>query len=221
LRFFPDYVDAEYIFLDLFGEPIRYWEKLDAVLITKLLMNSPYGVVAYQDGCLLLKEDHSKEKNPHVLKDFFRRCSSRHFSSKIDRTEPDPQALSGWAWKADRRDVPDLLIFGRYQNLPEGQYRAIFKLKTTWNSVDEPIAELSITAQKGKKRVVIYKKEIRGKDFYFNNHYQDFLSDFNTQGLKDVEFSVRYLGEGNIWFSHIDLWAPRIPVAQIYHFMKS
>jgi hypothetical protein len=175
----------------------------------------------YHDGYTLLKNGFSKKKNIRVLRELMSKHSATDFDSDIGRTRPDPAAVNHIARVANAKwDREGILAASPIWNLPGGKYRAIFRLKTSFNNLDKPIGEILISTTQNGTSEVICSKPLHGKDFDFNSHYQDFLMDFETKGLKKVKLEIRFLGEGDLWFGGLDLKISQLTPDQIYAFLQ-
>jgi uncharacterized membrane protein len=225
LRVFANTQGAELVFIDFFCEnPNKFFNFGHLFFrqsVARLLLNSSYGVMKYHDGYTLLKKGFSKGKNMRVLRELMTKHSATDFDSDIGRTRPDPAARNHIARVADAKwDREGILVSSPKWNLPEGNYRAIFKLKTSHNDIDKPIAEILITTMNDGNTEVVSSKTLKGKDFYFESHYQDFLMGFDARGLKEIQMKIRFLGEGDLWFGGLDLKIPQLSSNQINNFLK-
>lgn len=221
LRHFPYYKDAEYILLDLSTTPIKTVFKLKPAVIAEFVMMHDYGVVAYQDGWLIMKKGFSKKKNSEILYELFGKMGSLYFLSRTGDLVPDTGANTHVGLFAQEGKAhAGFMIFGRYWNLPRGQYRAIMKFKTSDHQLSEKIGIISVTGVSlNQSWQVIYQKEVRGTDFYFDDCYQDFVFDVDAEKFQEIEFRVFYKGRGDITFGGLDLRAPQISVEKIYFYL--
>jgi hypothetical protein len=224
LRIFPNTEGVQYIFIDLFCEIpnvfVNFGHLFYRQSLIKLLIESPYGVVKYQDGYLLLKRGFSQEKNSRILQELVKSSMAIDFLSSVGGIRPDPEALGHLARVADAKwDREGVLVSGMWQ-LPEGSYRGILKLKTSHNNLCMPIGELLLTRVEKEKREVVFTKTLHARDFDFNSHYQDFLIDFHVSKFKGIELKINFLGEGDLWFGGLNLKVPQLSLDQIYAFLK-
>ena len=97
------------------------------------------------------------------------------------------------AWELDAGEKRDWAVFGPYQPLGRGKYRATFRLKINSNAGDSPVAEIDVSARHGGKRLAL--RQLTAKDFRQADEYQDFPLDFYLlQDENEIEFRISTSG---------------------------
>jgi hypothetical protein len=87
------------------------------------------------------------------------------------------------------RDLRGYVVYRiKDENLPNGRYKAIFRLKTTNNKINKTIAK--IIAQDTGPRGKYMSKSIKGTDFKENNKYQTFELEFVATKETQMDYRV-------------------------------
>ena len=123
---------------------------------------------------------------------------------KVGRVVEDGNASWGQAMYAHpAEDDEGSLCYGPYVDVPEGRYRALFRLKAGNGDGDRPVAVIDVAADAGK--TILARKEITGHDFAAPGQYQVFALDFENPLTQALEFRVYFTGAAELWVDHIEV----------------
>ena len=99
---------------------------------------------------------------------------------------------------------PGYAIFGPFTPMPSGNYSITFRIKTTNNTILDPVVILDVTSGGGK--CTYSTKELKGTDFVEEDKYQSFTLGFSLlKPVPDIEFRIFYTGKSGIGIDVIDL----------------
>lgn len=207
---YPTINGAEYILFDA-DTRANYWpyEGLKARSkavgdLLPLLVEGKYGLVAEEDGVLLLKAGHGTGENARAIRALLSASyEAEDLSSDFANSVVEDANASGGRARAAMPDMRSAdgkatLLFGPYTDLAPGNYRATFFIKTSaltrTGALSPEALALTIdvfTHKDGYPRAV---REIYARDLIDAEGYQGFALEFNTSGqtLEDVEFRATY-----------------------------
>jgi len=199
-----DSLDADFIIVDmksshfLYGPSAAFVPPNDAlsVLMANENISKKYGVMAYEDGILLLGKDYL---GPAVAKPYEEsfNCENLRINYVRSYIGFDPSSRSGRIIAYDTnhfsgeydRNVwfgPYVYLFGGYPagtENAEWNYNATFRMKTkTENTI------FSIDAYSVDDPSAIVSRRITSSDFKSLNEWQDFTILFKVKGLQRWEF---------------------------------
>lgn len=200
---YPGWERAEYIFFDIYGEPLENLYDHKRMTI-RILEGKEFGVVAERDGYVLLRRGADPCKNDNLIKEISGRIEAEDIPLRTGSNTFDLDAINKKArFGKAGIDGTDLLIFGHYINLTKGNYRAIFRIKTKAETAGEPIAIIEIAAEGGK--IVLQKKELKGIDFSDRNSYKEIALAFSLNRKSEVEPRVYFTSKSDLWVDKITI----------------
>jgi hypothetical protein len=103
----------------------------------------------------------------------------------------------GKEWELSGPSGNEYGIYGPYEALSRGEYRAVFSLKIDGQSKGDDVktASLEVTARHAGKRLAV--RDITIRDFERGDKYQDFSMPFTVWRVEDnVEFRVAQMDDG-------------------------
>jgi len=123
-------------------------------------------------------------------------------SHLIGEKQKDREASNGEAWKV-RGDgqTSGYAVYGPYLRYPAGHLRVFFRLKTSDNTLDQPIAQVDIAADDNQE--VLAARDLRGTDFKAPGAYEELEVSSFLEGSKKLEFRVRFYGQTDVWIDRI------------------
>ncbi len=203
---------GEYIFFDIYGEPLEGLIDHKKATI-RILEEKEYGVVAERDGYILLRRGANPGKNSSLIKEISGRLEAEDAPSRTGSNTFDLDAVNKKA-RLGRAgiDKPDLLIYAHYINLPWGNYRAIFRIKTNADTAGGlnhtvqaggPVAIIEIAAEEGK--IILLKKELKENDFSDRNGYKEFYLTFSVHKETEAEPRVFFTSRRDLWIDKITI----------------
>ena len=211
---------VEYIFLDIYNECRPFFCGSYEEDVLNLLQEKKYGVLAYEDGWLILKKGHSSELNEKVfskiIDHFFGVLEGESLYRTVGTNMEDLEAFNKMARFADSsKHETGHLIFGPYRNYPQGEYRVDYRLKTNDNKTLEVVAHIDVCANRGE--TVFAERDIRGIDFLKKREYQIFsLNFYNTDSNNGLEFRAFFTGKAELWVDRIIVNAPWLTAEEKY-----
>lgn len=114
---------------------------------------------------------------------------------------PSGQFTLGRAYAQDKGEI---FVFGPYVPLSPGKYEITFTLRAANNKTSQPVAFIELVTQNGQKSFAF--QTIKGTDFGSPRKYQAFSLQLDTtQGAKDFEFRIKYLGGSRMWAEKIGI----------------
>ncbi len=114
----------------------------------------------------------------------------------------DTSSSGGKWWQTEENNFNNHLIFGPYNDLPIGNYRIKYIIKTDDNSIDNKILTLDINTLNAVEETKI--KEIKGSDFKNINKYQAFnIWITRNQETGKMEYRAFYHGGSQIVIDNI------------------
>ncbi len=162
----------------------------------RALLRAGWGVVAWEDGAVLLLRGADRSRNREALRDLFARrryevegTEWTEFSNCLER---DARASDGHARvvRPDDPRAPGFVVFGPYIRLFSARYRVTFRLRAEPSiSRDEPIGTVDVIQHGG---VTVASMELTPEHFP-DADWHDIALDFviDAAGADDVEFRVR------------------------------
>lgn len=129
---------------------------------------------------------------------------AEHFAHKPGEVVAESKASGGKAVLAKRGGKGGHLVFGQYERLPAGKYRALFRIKADDASGDGLLAELDATTNLGGK--VLAKRQVKAGELV-PGRYQEFELVFDSrQNLDGLELRVGFHpGVADLYVDHIRL----------------
>ncbi len=126
------------------------------------------------------------------------------FAHKPGEVVAESKANGGKAVLARRGGKGGHLIFGQYDHLPAGSYRALFRIKAKDTDGEGPLAELDVTTKLGSK--VLAKRQVKA-DELVPGRYQEFELVFSSrEPLDGLELRVGFHpGVADLYVDHIRL----------------
>jgi len=126
------------------------------------------------------------------------------FAHKPGQVVSEAKATEGKAVLGRRQGKGGHLVFGQYDNLPAGRYRALFRIQIKEAERDGLLAELDATTNLGSK--VLAKRQVRATELV-PGRFQEFELNFNSkEPLKGLELRVGfYSGVADLYVDHIRL----------------
>jgi hypothetical protein len=160
----------------------------------RAMLRGRWGVVAWEDGAVLMQRDGDRARNVDALRDLFVRRSY-----EVEGTEQtdfpncavrDRGARDGWA-RVVRRDDPrpaGYVVFGPFIRLPAGAWRVTFRLRAEPHAADEELGVVDVF-RNGR---VLASRTLTGADFS-QPGWQDLTLDFTIDEawFDAMEFRVR------------------------------
>ena len=193
---------VDYLFFDTSSKTFNLEQDVYYKQIASFLMEKKYGVVASEDGYILLKKGYTPEKNIEAFKNLFIILEGEHQRGLVGRNVEDLKAHSQATRCATvEEDKKGHLVFGRCKIYPPGKYRIDYRLKTNNSKVVVSVACIDVSAEHG--RTILAEKEIKGKDFAKSNKYQFFSLYFNQLENKKLEFRVFFTAKADLWVDYI------------------
>ncbi|KMY68878.1 hypothetical protein AAU61_04685 [Desulfocarbo indianensis] len=102
----------------------------------------------------------------------------------------DIEAAGDKAVRAERNGPGGHVVFGQYENLPAGRYRALFRVKIGEAGGDGLVAELDAVDKLGSRSLA--KRQVRAKELTAGR-YQEVELDFNSdEPLEGLELRVAF-----------------------------
>jgi 4-amino-4-deoxy-L-arabinose transferase-like glycosyltransferase len=127
---------------------------------------------------------------------------AEYLDHRIGKEQKDPEAYNGVAWKVSRTDGDgNYAVFGPYLRYPPGYLKATFRLKTSDNTRNLPIARIDVASEMGRK--VLATRDLRGEDFRVPGSYEEFGLSCYLEDLEKLEFRVLSQGQTDIWIDQI------------------
>ena len=126
------------------------------------------------------------------------------FAHQPGQVVQESKATGGKAVVARRQGKGGHLIFGQYDNLPAGSYRALFRIKANDAGGEGPLAELDATTKLGSK--VLAKRQVKAGELV-PGRYQEFELVFNSrEPLDGLELRVGFHPNvADLYVDHIRL----------------
>lgn len=194
---FPNGLDrADWVLVDLQRPP---WpasvESRDAMLLH--LMRTGFGVVAAEDGAVLMQRGHSPQGNPDAVRRLF--LHRRYEVEGTEQTEfsncsvRDPSASDGRARVVSPDDPRPggWMVYGPFVRLPQGRYRVTFRLRARRaGAAFDEIGLVDVFRQPG---VTIAQRRLT-PDLFPTPEWRDVTLDFSLDepgGAGGLEFRVR------------------------------
>jgi uncharacterized membrane protein len=218
---FPIVSDADYLAVD--SDPTaNFWpyigptNRSDAQqAIAPYLLSGQYGVVANEDGALLMQRGAPAVHNQEGLQTLFGgRYEAENQPGDYGRhNQADPSASGGMA-RVGRPDLPhdpgkNGLVYGPYAPLLPGKYRVIFWLKLTGAPATGKIATLDVFSSAAGGPLA--GTDVPAADFKPGDQYQPFVVDLETDRTwSDLEYRVNYAGKGQLWVDYIQIEPLRV-----------
>ena len=117
----------------------------------------------------------------------------RTTGSKLSREYVSSGGIVGYR---HGKDPPGTLVFGPYERYLAGEYRVVFRLRVSDNSVDKPILKLDVFSHSPDRGTEVkIARELKASDFSLRDNYQDFSLDFTSNGYQEeLEFRVEVWG---------------------------
>jgi hypothetical protein len=160
----------------------------------RAMLRGRWGVVAWEDGAVLMQRDGDRARNVDATRDLFVRRSY-----EVEGTEQtdfpncatrDPGARDGWARVVRRDDPrpPGYVVFGPYIRLPAGAWRVTFRLRAEPHAPDEELGVVDVF-RNGR---VLATRSLAGEDFA-QPGWQEITLDFTVDEawFDALEFRVR------------------------------
>lgn len=160
----------------------------------RAMLRGRWGVVAWEDGAVLMQRDGDRARNVDAARDLFVRRSY-----EVEGTEQtdfpncaarDRGARDGWARVVRRDDPrpPGYVVFGPFIRLPAGAWRVTFRLRAEPHAPDEELGVLDVF-RNGR---VLATRPLVGEDFA-QPGWQDLTLDFTVDEawFDALEFRVR------------------------------
>jgi hypothetical protein len=205
---YPGWERGEYIFFDIYGEPLEDLDDHKRTTV-RILEGKEFGVVAVSDGYVLLRRGADPGKNSSLIKEISGRLEAEDMPLRTGSNIFDLDAVNKKA-RLGRAgiDKPGLLIYAHYINLPWGNYRAIFRIKTKADTArglqaGEPVAIIEIAAEEGK--IILLEKELKENDFSDRNGYKEFYLTFSVHKETEVEPRVFFTSRRDLWIDKITI----------------
>ncbi|MEA3369339.1 MAG: hypothetical protein U9Q24_03175 [Candidatus Ratteibacteria bacterium] len=99
---------------------------------------------------------------------------------------------------------PFSLVYGPYDTLPAGKYRACFRLKSADCSTSETVAKIDVASQIGED--ILSQKNIRGNEFSYAGQYQTFCLKFTLEKrTSHLEYRVFFTDKADLWVDNITI----------------
>ena len=160
----------------------------------RAMLRGRWGVVAWEDGAVLMQRDGDRARNVDAVRDLFVRRSyevegteQTEFSNCAVR---DRGARDGWARVVRRDDPrpPGYVVFGPFIRLPAGAWRVTFRLRAEPHFADEDLGAVDVF-RNGR---VLAARPLAGEDFA-QPGWHDITLDFTVDEawLDALEFRVR------------------------------
>ncbi len=189
--------DAEWIATRLDGVVypcLDHQEWLAALLLPE---GSDYGVAAFEPYfAAVLRRGHPCTLNARVLRDLLSTVQLEDLNHRSGRVVRDGRALDGLALRIAPGDRNEFAAFGRYRDLPAGNYRVAFRIRSRAVAAGE-FAVLEVT-------------ENRGRTLRASRSVSETLPDYTEvaltavlEGTGGVEFRIRKTGPGWLWTDQI------------------
>lgn len=126
------------------------------------------------------------------------------FAHQPGQVVAEPNAIGGKAVLGKRQGKGGHLVYGQYDKLPAGSYRALFRIQTKGAGRDGLLAELDATTNLGAK--VLAKRQVRFAELV-QGRYQEFEISFqSSQPLEGLELRVGFhSGVADLYVDHIRL----------------
>jgi hypothetical protein len=126
------------------------------------------------------------------------------FAHKPGEVVAESEASGGKAVLARRKGKGGHVIFGQYDNLPAGKYRALFRIKVKDLDDDGTLAELDVTTNLGSN--VLAKRQVKADELVLGR-YQEFELVFDSlHKLESLELRVGFRpGVADLYVDHIRL----------------
>ncbi len=127
---------------------------------------------------------------------------AEYLDHRIGQKQEDPEAYNGIAWKVSKtgRDR-NYAVFGPYLRYPSGYLKVAFRLKTSDNTEDLPIARIDVASEMGREALAI--RDLQGGDFKAPGTYEEFELFCYLEDLEKLEFRVLSHGQADIWIDRI------------------
>ena len=175
--------DVDYIVADV-KSPFFTWGIYGPTpyqIVTTLMENDEYGVLASSDGVLLLKRGYTEPLQYYSpQKDFF---DYEQLIPGVGKIIWDYASTSGKIITSDPSDSAGMIWFGPYKYFVQGTYSAIFKIETA-NKTCQLV--LQVTTDQGS--VLIAQETIQGTSFSQLDTWQQFSVPFNINLPTRLEF---------------------------------
>ncbi|MFO0629577.1 MAG: hypothetical protein U0325_28635 [Polyangiales bacterium] len=176
----------------------------------RAMLRGRWGVVAWEDGAVLMQRDGDRARNLDALRDLFARRAY-----EVEGTEQtdfpncavrDGAAHDGWA-RVVRRDDPrpaGYVVFGPYIRLPAGGWRVTFRVRAEPHDRDEDLGVVDVF-RNGR---VLTSHTLTGADFG-GPGWQDLTLDFTVDEawFDALEFRVRTTKRATLGVDTISLRA--------------
>ena len=216
-----------------YNEHVRGDEKRDYVLLNvrwkvrasdliQLLCSGEYGVLRYEDRILLLKSNHSTEKNEWAYREIFLTYDDYLLISTGCPEVADSGTVDGRArFALPGRDESKYAALSRYRECPEGNYRVDFFIKTD-TLTPEAIVRIDCIEIKEEERqiIAVAEQNIRGTDFDEVGTYKRFSLLFNLPETTVLQFRAKYLGHAKLWVDRIRFESDASGLEQEYNRIK-
>jgi uncharacterized membrane protein len=190
--------------------------------LIQLLYAGEYGALKYEDWILLLKSNHSTEKNEWAYREIFLTYDGYLLISTGCPEVRDSEAIDGRArFASPGKDEFKYVALSRYRKCIEGDYKIDFLMKTDVLT-PETIARIDCIEIKEEERqiIAVVEQNIRGTDFDEVGRYKRFSLSFDLPGSAVLQFRAKYLGHAKLWVDRIQFESDASGLEQEYNRLK-
>jgi len=160
---------------------------------------SPYGVWGMTNGIAVLHRGDSTARNAAALEEMFFYWEAEALYSHVGRNIADPLTSNGWARESSPLDPPGEVLFGPYDKIAPGSYKAHFLVRMDVPDAGDFIA-VDVTASAGQ--VVLARQVLNGK----SDSYRDISLPITLHREEVVEFRcVRLAQKGWVRLDYVCL----------------
>lgn len=221
--YFSKDIEIEYILLDLHGTCFPFFCRANPKMeILNLLAGNNYGVMAFDNGWVLLRKGYSPIKNNQIfdyaLEYYTEIIPTENLEQRIGCQIADPDAQNRLALKGSvSLNQKGHLCYGPYYPYPPGEYQIDFYLKTN-ERLSQPVVNIDVCTDEGRK--ILAQREIAGTDFTANNTYNVFSLKFTISENTRLEFRVFFLDQTDIYIDYIKVHFPSISTQKKLAFLE-
>ena len=163
-----------------------------------LATSSRYGLVAADEHVAIFRRDAPTTDNAELAFRLKHTIYAENFHHRTGQPIADALSAHGIAWQCKPRDPDGPALFGRYLDLPAGEYEITFRLRGG-NHGTTPYALLDVTEANGRTTCAEYSL----KDS--TDGYRDITLKARLTDARAVEFRVFKVGRGEITVDRV-MW---------------
>lgn len=120
------------------------------------------------------------------------------------RAESKDASGDAYTWCEEGRNKPNYMFASSYYDIPQGRYRATWRLKVKSNTGTRAVARIDCT-QPGNRNYMLQTADIKPSDFKSPGTWQDFTYEFERTEMGRVQYRGYFLATGDIAIDCLDI----------------